>query len=283
MTDANAQQRTYWNDEAGPVWVREQEALDTVVRPWGALALARAKPAAGERVLDIGCGCGDTSLALAAAVGRGGCVVGTDLSAPMLGRARERAADAEFAQVSFLEADAQRAAWEAAPFDLAFSRFGVMFFADPVAAFSNLARALRPGGRLAFVCWQSAAANPWATVPVAAVARVLPAPEPPAPGAPGPFALGDPDRLRAILAEAGFSGIELVAAERTPVWGEDVDAATAFFQRVGRAGGMLAAAADVSLRERAVEALRAGLAEAADAEGRVALGAAGWVVHARRE
>src|ERR1700722_16858165 len=188
----NAAQIAYWNETAGPSWVAMQDDLDRELRELGLAAMAALAPRAEERLIDIGCGCGATTLELARRVGPGGGVLGVDISAPMLGVARERAAAEGLAQAGFL------------PVDGAFSRFGVMFFEDPVAAFANIRAAVSPRGRLAFVCWRALAENPWMTVPMAAILPLLPAP-PPAqtPGAPGPFAFADRDRLFAILRDAG--------------------------------------------------------------------------------
>src|SRR5688572_14452901 len=133
MADANIEQKSYWNEQAGPIWVAHQERLDQQIGPHGERAIAQLAPAPGERVLDLGCGCGDSSLALARRVAPGGRVVGLDLSEPMLARARGRAAAAGLANLEFRVADVQSAPLEAGAFDAAFSRFGVMFFADPVA------------------------------------------------------------------------------------------------------------------------------------------------------
>ncbi len=179
MAEANQEQQRFWNEHAGPTWVRWQDALDRQIRPHGDLALEALAPAPGESVLDVGCGCGDTSLELARRVGDKGAVLGVDLSAPMLERARARAVEAGMPQLRFEQVDAQSGELGAAAFDALFSRFGVMFFEDAPSAFGNLARALRPGGRLAFVCWQPPSENPWVTVPMAAVAPLLTLPPPP--------------------------------------------------------------------------------------------------------
>ena len=155
--------------------------------PLGDRALAAGKPRTGERVLDLGCGCGDTSLDLARIVTPAGTVVGIDVSAVMLARARERGGESGF-DIAFLESDAQTHAFAPGSFDLLYSRFGTMFFADPRAAFINLRAALANGGRLAVVCWRSRDVNPWMTIPVEAAARYLPRPDPPPPRVPGPFA-----------------------------------------------------------------------------------------------
>jgi SAM-dependent methyltransferase len=283
MSDANREQTTYWNEQAGPIWVAFQERLDRQIGPHGERALARLAPRAGERVLDLGCGCGDSSLALATRVAPGGSVLGLDLSEPMLARARERAAAARLANASFRAADVQTAKLEAAAFDAAFSRFGVMFFADPEAAFRNVRGSLRPGGRLVFVCWRPVTENPWVTVPMAAAAPLLPLPPPPPEGAPGPFAFGDAARVQRILAAAGFGeiAIEPVDLPMTP-GGGDPDEAAEIFLDVGPLGSALREAkADAAVRERVRAAVRKAFEPHLRA-GRVELGSAIWLVQARR-
>ena len=168
--------------------------------------------AEGGAVLDVGCGCGTTTVALAAAGGAGGTVLGVDLSAAMLARAEERAAASGASQVRFRRADAQSADLGAGSFDLVFSRFGVMFFADPIAGFANLRRALRPDGRMVFVCWQTPSANPWMAVLNRAAARMFGLDGPPH-DAPGPFSLADPERIAAVLDAGGFRTVEIAAHE----------------------------------------------------------------------
>ena len=208
MSAANAAQVAYWNETAGRTWADFQDPIDRQIRPLGLAAMQRLAPAPGEQVVDVGCGCGDTSLELARRVGPEGGVLGLDISAPMLEVARGRAEAAGAHNLTFREADAQTAALPGGR-DAVFSRFGVMFFADPEAAFANLRRSLRPGGRLAFVCWRPLPENLWIHLPAEAAAGLVPPAPPPEPGTPGPFAFADPDRVRRILAEAGFTGIEI--------------------------------------------------------------------------
>jgi SAM-dependent methyltransferase len=283
MSDANPEQKTYWNEQAGPVSVSHQERLDRQIGVHGERGLARLAPQPGERVLDIGCGCGDSSLALAARVGPGGRVLGIDLSEPMLARARERAAATGLAQLSFRAADAQTAALGDGAFDAAFSRFGVMFFADPVAAFRNVRGALRPGGRLVFVCWRPVAENPWVLVPMAAAAPHLTLPPPPPEGAPGPFSFGDAGRVRRILEAAGFEGIEIEPDEppMTPGGGGLDEAADTFLQIGPVAGALREMKADDALRAKVREAVRQAF-EPHLQGGEVRLGSAIWLVRARR-
>jgi len=162
----------------------------------------------GQKVVDLGCGSGTTTLELAARVGPGGEVAGVDISAEMLARGRERAARAGTGNIEFVHADVQVHDLGEARFDAAYLRFGVMFFADPAAAFANVRRALRPGAALSFVCWQSVFDNEWMLIPGAAVASVTGSlPPMPGPGEPGPFSLADPGRVRAVLEAAGFGSV----------------------------------------------------------------------------
>jgi SAM-dependent methyltransferase len=202
MAENNADQIAYWNAASGRKWAEDADKMDAMMHAMAAAAVAAAAPQPGESVLDIGCGSGGTTLLLADAVGREGHVLGVDVSAPMLEVARTRAAGR--ANVAFIEADAASAHFHAAGTDLVFSKFGVMFFADPEAAFRNIRRAIKPGGRLAFICWRSARENPFAMLPMGAALKHLPPQPPPDPYAPGPFAFADPVRLGHILKEAGF-------------------------------------------------------------------------------
>jgi SAM-dependent methyltransferase len=278
----NAEQVRYWNETAGPKWVAYQALLDAQLRPLGVRAMERGRIAAGERVLDVGCGCGDTTLELARRVSPGGEVVGVDPSALMLARARERAREVGLANATFVEGDAQTHALPAASFDAVFSRFGVMFFADPSAAFANLRRGLRPGGRLAFVCWQAFTENPWVLVPLMAAAQHLTLPPPPAPGAPGPFAFADRDRVGGILRAAGFAdvGFDDVRETLTLAGGGGLDAAVALLlEGIGPTSAVLRDA-DPAVRERVAVAVREALAPFVDADG-VRMPSAAWIVSAR--
>ena len=274
----NAEQIRYWNETLGPRWVEMEELLDAQIAPLGLSAMERARAARGERALDVGCGCGQTSLQLAERVGPAGRVLGIDVSAPMLARARARAAGR--ANLDFAEADAQTHRFERDG-DLVFSRFGVMFFADPPAAFANLHRALRPGGRIAFVCWQAIDRNAWMLVPLRALAGIAPVPAPPAPGAPGPFAFADPERLRGILSKAGFAEIALEPneGELSLGAGGNLDRAVEFALQIGPvAAALREASADV--RGRAADAVRTALAPLVTPRGVVAPYAA-WIATAR--
>ena len=222
VAEANAAQAHHWNFEAGPGWVAKQEQHDRMLEPLGDRALAAARPSAGERAIDIGCGCGATTIALAQRVGTDGRVLGVDISEPMLERARERCDALGLTNVELLRADAQRALVPRGN-DLAFSRFGIMFFDDPVAALGNIGRGLRKDGRLAFVCWQERGRNPWMGIPVAAALQHVPPPPPQPPDAPGPWAFADRDRLAGILDAAGFADVAIESVEHDLLVGGAAD------------------------------------------------------------
>jgi len=213
----NAEQARYWQSDAGRKWVEHQAALDLALAPVGAILFERAAPAAGEAVLDLGCGTGATTMALAEIVGPGGKVVGLDISPVLLAKARARLPAALAPRVEYVEADAQTADL-GRRFDLLISRFGSMFFSDPAAAFGNLRRALRPGARLHLAAWAPLTQNPWFAIPrEAAIRRLGPAPAAD-PKAPGPLAFSDPVYVEDVLRRAGFSGAtaEVVAVDLTP-------------------------------------------------------------------
>lgn len=277
----NAEQIRYWNEQAGPKWVALQELLDLQLAGLGTRAIDRAAIVHGEAILDVGCGCGTTSLELARRAGETGNVLGVDVSAPMLDLARRRARDAGLRNVRFELADAQTHQFSCASRDVAFSRFGVMFFSDPVAAFANVRRALKPGGRLAFVCWQSLGLNPWMAVPLAAVAQHVSLPPPASPDAPGAFAFADRDRVGGILKKAGFSEIAFEAVEESLIIGgtADLDTAVEFLLTLGPTQALLAQA-DEPLRAQVVRSVRTSLVPHHGPDG-VRMPAAAWVVRAR--
>ena len=264
-----------WNGPVGERWTAYQQALDARIHVYGQQVLGSAGLREGMRVLDVGAGCGDMTLDAARAVGEAGRVVGVDVSRPMLARARERAS--AVSNVELVEHDASTFT-ATAPFDAIISRFGVMFFDDPAAAFTNIRGAIKPGGTLAFVCWQSLADNPWAAVPLSAVLRVLPGPPPPAaPHAPGPFALADPDRLRAILTAAGWTDVALTQFTHAMELGSTLEESLEYASRMGPAARALRDADDAT-RARGLEALHETLSPLAPG---FTLGSAVWIVTAK--
>lgn len=200
-------QRDYWNGKAGEEWAAQSDRTDRMLAPLNEAVLDVLKLKRGEHVLDIGCGAGATAMEIAAQAGPNGQVVGVDVSRPLLGLARRRAAEKGLA-IAFAEVDAGAEPIPGAPFDAAFSRFGVMFFTEPTAAFAHMRGALRRGGRLAFVCWRPMQDNLWATAPLEAVTPMLKSPlQPPDPDAPGPYAFADADKVRRILNGSGWRDV----------------------------------------------------------------------------
>jgi SAM-dependent methyltransferase len=256
-------------------WAEVRKPLERQLAPLGRHALTALAPRPGENILDIGCGGGETALALAREVAPDGTVTGVDLSAAVLAFAERTAKGYE--RVRFVQADAQAFPFEPASFDAAFSRFGVMFFADPTAAFINIHRSLRPNGRLAFICWRALEENPLDMLPLRAASAHLPPQPVHDPDAPGPFAFANPDRVRGILERAGFEEIG-IAAHDDQVGSGNLEAMLTVCSHVGALGKILRENPD--LRAAALPAVRAALA-AHDGPAGVTLNAATWVVTAR--
>jgi SAM-dependent methyltransferase len=273
-----------WQDKSGQRWAELQERTDAQIGPFGRAALARVAPAPGERVLDVGCGAGQSTLELAEKVGPAGRVVGVDISEPLLARARERVAAAGHRNVELLLGDAQTVPLPPPPFELLFSRFGVMFFQDAVAAFAHLRAAMRPAGRLGFVCWQAARLNPWADAPLAAVRAIAPTqPLPPMfeQGRPGPFYFADPAFVRDTLVAAGFTDVDVAAhaTEMSLGGARTLEEAVDFTLQIGPASRFISEA-EPALRPRMAAAIAASLRPFAGANG-VVVPAHAWLVTAR--
>lgn len=245
MTTINQAQRDTWNGDSGRRWVADADRRDAVLAPVADTLLAAARTQPGESILDIGCGCGATTITAATQAGPGGKVHGIDLSEPMLAVARQRACDAGVTTVSFTAADAQTDPVAGAAHDAVISRFGTMFFDDVVAAFTNIGHGVRPGGRLCLATWQPLGLNEWLTVPGAALLRYGTLPDS-QPGGPGMFAQADPDLLRSTLTRAGWVAVDSRAVSVTLRLGDDPADATDYLadSGVGRAVLDTVAAAD---------------------------------------
>ncbi len=283
MTDSttasasNSAQIAEWNGVLGQRWATLRREIDAIVAPFGAAALEAAAPRPGERVLDVGCGCGDTSVALARAVGPDGSVLGVDVSEPMLAVARERASSAP--GLAFRHADASHADLPDDR-DLLFSRFGVMFFERPDAAFTHLLQSLRPGGRCAFVCWRTPRDNPWAMAPlVAARAALGIVPEPNDPLAPGPFAFADDARVGSILRSAGFTDIGIRRFDAAIALGATPRLAAENAMRVGPLSRLVRDVGEARV-PAILDAVERALARETTGDGEVRLNGSTWIVTA---
>jgi len=266
----------YWNGPEASHWLDRETGFDAMLAPFVEPILDAAAIGPGDHVVDVGCGNGALTRAAATRAAR---ATGVDISGPMIARARERAAAQGIDNVEFVEADAQTHSF-AHDADAIVSRFGVMFFDDPVAAFANLRRTLRPGGRCTFVCWQGAFANEWVAVAGAALIPIVGPPDLPPPEAPGPFAFADPHRVTGILADAGFESVDLDEL-RIPILlggGLHVDDAVAFMVEGGM-GKRFLAGAEAAVTAEAVAAARDALAPFDSADG-VRMGSAAWLVRA---
>jgi len=249
---ADNEQAQLWNGPAGQAWVDQQELLDHLFTPFQELLVEAVANSSARRVLDVGCGTGSTTLAIARELGRSGFCVGIDISEPMIAVAHARA-ECEAAAAGFLCADAQTHAFIPAGFDMIVSRFGVMFFDDPVRAFANLRRAASDDAALRCIAWRSAADNPFMTTAERAAAPLLPNLPVRKPGAPGQFAFADPQRVRCILEDAGWTQIDIKPLDVACTFPEkDL---VPYLSRLGPVGVVLQGA-DARLRARVVDAVR---------------------------
>ncbi|QOZ34148.1 class I SAM-dependent methyltransferase [Bradyrhizobium sp. CCBAU 53421] len=275
----NADQIAYWNGPGGQRWAARQAAQDIVLKPVLDLLIDRAAPKAGERIVDVGCGSGASSFALAAKVAPDGHVLGVDVSEPMLTRARQ--STPQGLPVEFALADATVHPFAGESFDLLASRFGVMFFADPVASFTNLHKAMKPTGRLAFACWQEPRENPFFMAPLQAVYKHVPKLPQLGPEDPGPFSFASEARVKRILSEPGFSGIamEPCKIELDVAIGRGIETAVQSALEIGPASRALEGHPD-EVRSAAVASIREALAPFAKGDS-VPLPGAIWIVTAR--
>jgi ubiquinone/menaquinone biosynthesis C-methylase UbiE len=279
MSDRGVPDLAYWSGAGGEQWARNQEYGERQFAPVAEALFPVAAVRAGERVVDVGCGCGATTIALARIVGPRGRVLGVDVSAAMLALARERAP--QDTPLEFVRADATDYAFPRDAFDLLFSRHGVMFFAEPERAFANLRTALTPGGRLAFSCFRSPRDNPWAMTPLEVARRFVPPLPKLGPEDPGPFSFADETRVRRILGAAGFADIALkpIDLEFDLAAGRGFDAAVANVVELGPTSRAVQGQS-AEIRVKIAAAMRAALAPYVKGEA-VPLGAGVWLVTAR--
>jgi SAM-dependent methyltransferase len=273
---SNAEQLRAWDGDEGAYWAAEAEYFDRAVADCDRRFSEATGIGESDRVLDIGCGTGQTTRAAARAAVAGS-ALGVDLSSAMVEYARRRTADEGIANARYAQADAQVHPFETAAFDVAISRTGAMFFGDPVGAFANIARAVRPGGRLVLLTWQPPTDNEWIREFSSALAAGRDLPVPPT-DAPGPFSLSDPDRVRAVLTGGGFGNVELEGVTAGMWFGTDAADASRFV--LGLLGWMLDGLDDTG-RERARAALRAS-ASAHETDRGVIYHSAAWIIRATR-
>ena len=276
MPEANAEQREYWNSDDSREWVDEPGRYDEMLEPFGNRALEVADVRRGDRVLDIGCGNGASTIEAAVRAGADGSATGIDLSESMLANARARAAERGLDHATFVVGDAQVAALDG-PFDAVISRFGIMFFDDPDAACANIVGSLGPGGRAALVCWRPVPENEWVMVQAAAVAEHVPLPDLASDG-PGPFRYADPTALVSALTGAGLRDAVAEPFDTTLLLGGrgSHDDIMRYIERNGMTRRLLGDA-ESEQRARALDAVREALTPFVTPEG-VRLGAAAWIV-----
>jgi len=274
----NSEQVEYWGGAGGVRWIAQQHRRDTMLGDLGSAVLDAAEARPGETVLDIGCGCGETSARLAQSVGASGRVSAVDVSALMIQQAMHRLAD--FPQAEALLADAGSHPFPEAMADLIFSRFGVMFFGDPTGAFTNIRKAVKPTGRLVFACWRTPQENRWMSAPAEAIAQHFPSAEKPDPELPGPFAFCNPDRVTRILTAAGFTAPEFKKIDKMMdlANGEGVEGAVRSAMELGPAARLLDGQGE-DLRATVADTLRAFFTPLLQG-GRLELPAAIWIVSA---
>ena len=278
LTIANQEQREFWSDIKGDLWVTLQPRIDTMLATFGDKALDTLNPQSGERILEIGCGTGTTTLALGDRVGASGEILAADLSQPMLSKAIERANLGAQRPITFVEADAQVHNFPTTAFDAVYSRFGVMFFDNPVAAFRNIRKAVRPGGRMAYVCWADRKANPWIRIPAGAAKAFLDLPAPPPDDAPGQFSMENEHRVQQILHDAGWSDIGLERFTVNGSIGSNAADAASFITKMGPMSEPFALA-DSDTQNKTLQVIEEALTPYSNDNG-VTLGFSTWIVSA---
>jgi len=277
---ANTAQIDFWNSTTTRAWADRYEPIDRLFEAVTRAAMSIAAPKLGEQVLDLGCGGGTTVLELASRVGPTGYVLGADVSENSIASLRRRIADAGLRNADAILADISTHRFPAARFDLAFSRFGVMFFGEPTDAFRHLRAALRAGGRCVFVCWRTPRDNAWAMAPLAAARAAMAVTPPPAdPNAPGPFAFADEARVRTVLSEAGFARVEFTRFDQMLSLGETPQDATDYAMRIGPTSRFAREMGDAHL-PTIRKAVEQAFAQLAAPDGRVNLVGSTWIVSA---
>jgi SAM-dependent methyltransferase len=277
VAEVNVDEREFWSGDGARQWAAHGERWETMMAPFGAAMFDAVGLQPGEQVLDVGCGFGSTTVEAAERVAPDGAVLGVDISAEMLARAHERTAG--LANVSLLEADAQVHSFEPARYNAVISRFTAMLFDDPTAAFANLHRSLKPGGRLTFVCWQDPLKTEWIAVAMGvAVPLVGRPPDLGEPGAPGPFAFADGDRTRRLVESGGFENVSVEPVTRPQRIADDPDDAVEFVLSLPESQQLFDGVPD-EVTTKATEALKDAYAQYTSSHG-VVTDASAWLVTA---
>lgn len=281
MEDKNIKQKQFWSGAGGDVWVDKQREMDIMLNPLGERAIQELDLSGEKKILDIGCGCGATTLEIAKAVTQGE-VIGVDISEPMLERATKTASDMMLNNTSFQVKDVQVDEMPRSYFDIAFSRFGVMFFEDPFEAFKNINHCLKDNGQLSFVCWQHASLNPWQSLSIQVIKEFLDLPAP-APKTPGPFAFEDKSYINEILTESGFRDIEIKDNQEDIVMfsGKSIREACEDYLTINPVVTEMLKNSPTELREEILEALIGKFSDFHNNEG-LLFPSATWIVTAKK-
>ena len=281
MEDKNIKQKQFWSGAGGDVWVDKQREMDIMLNPLGERAIQELNLSGEKKILDIGCGCGATTLEIAKAVTQGE-VIGVDISEPMLERATKTASDMMLNNTSFQVKDVQVDEMPRSYFDIAFSRFGVMFFEDPFEAFKNINHSLKDNGQLSFVCWQHASLNPWQSLSIQVIKEFLDLPAP-APKSPGPFAFEDKSYINEILTESGFRDIEIKDNQEDIVMfsGKSIREACEDYLTINPVVTEMLKNSPTELREEILEALIGKFSDFHNNEG-LLFPSATWIVTAKK-
>lgn len=279
---ANSDMSEFWNTTGGQMWVDNQTIISSSMTPLGQVAMNALHLAEGDRVLDIGCGFGDTSFEISQRVGADGWVLGVDISRIIIASAKQNMLSKKHRNIDFECIDAQTHKFPESIFDAVYSRLGVMFFEDSEAAFSNIRQSLTPGGHMAFVCWQPMEAIEWISLPLEIVASYVSLPPSSSPESPGPFSFGDPGKVKQVLNSAGFVDIEIESSISKICIGVNTDEALNFLTHIGPAGKILDdPEINIAIQTRFTAELRSVLSSRLTDRG-VELGAATWIVSARK-
>ncbi len=276
--EVNADQKKFWNESKGKSWVELQPKIDSLLQPIGDVALSKLNPIEGEKIAEIGCGTGTMSFLISDKVGTSGSVQGFDISKPMLNYAEERRINNNLVNINYTLADLQTYKFKVNSFDALFSRFGVMFFDNPIVAFSNLRGSLKKGGRFIFVCWAERLENDWIELPTKVASRFLELPPTPPEKSPGPFAFEDKEYVASILDKAGWKSIIFENFSCAHSAGESLDEAARFLGNMGPMSGPIEAS-DGKTREKFFDALKLELSKYKTDEG-VMMNFSTWIVSA---